>query len=82
MTEHFLDGAEVGSPFEKVGGEAVSEGVGRHFLAYSGCLGEVADDVEHHHPRHGMSAPVEEKDIGVARLDGSRYTLFQLFPDK
>lgn len=28
VAEHLLDGAQVGAPFEKVGGEAVAQGVG------------------------------------------------------
>lgn len=48
VSEHELDGSEVGSSFEEVCGEGVSEGVWVDVFLYSGSLGEVSDDAEDH----------------------------------
>ncbi len=34
MSEHLLDGAEIGAPFEQMGGEGVAEGMGRNIFSY------------------------------------------------
>ena len=34
VAEHLLDGTEIGSTLEQMGGERVAEGVGRDSLAY------------------------------------------------
>src|ERR1700744_736626 len=63
MTQHLLDCAQIGSAFDKMGGEGMPEGMGRDILGYTGQVGQVADDVEDHHPGEPASAPVKEQDI-------------------
>ena len=48
VTEHSLDGSEVGSAFEQTSGKAVAKGVGRDCFVYACLLNKVANDVEHH----------------------------------
>jgi hypothetical protein len=38
VSQHCLDGAEVGSTFQQVGGEGVAEGVGAYRFVDAGCL--------------------------------------------
>ena len=42
MPEEILDDADVHTPFQKVGGEAMAEGVDRHRLVDVGGLGRSA----------------------------------------
>ena len=68
VAEHFLDGAQVGSSFEEVGGEGVAEGVWGYFFCYTGGGCQVADDVEYHYAGHLGTAAVEEEDVAAVGL--------------
>ena len=46
VTEHFLYGAQVGTAFKEMGGEAMAKGVRRYRRAYAGFLTEHLDDME------------------------------------
>ena len=41
VSQHFLDGAEVGAAFDEVGGEGVTEGMGGDVLCDTGLPDEV-----------------------------------------
>ena len=46
VTEHFLNGTEVGAHFDEVGGKGVAEGVGTNGFVDACFGGEVFDDVK------------------------------------
>ncbi len=48
VAKHFLNGAQVGSPFKQMGGEAVAQGVGRYVFMQAGQLGAYLNYVENH----------------------------------
>lgn len=60
VAEHGLDGAEVGSALEEVGGEGVAEGVGRDVAGDARLGAEFLDEVEDH----------DSADVFDAALDG------------
>ena len=51
MTEHFLNGAEVGAAFDEVCGKGVSEGVRTDGLFQPYFGGTFFDDIKHHDAR-------------------------------
>ena len=63
MPEHLLDGPEVGSAFEQVGGKGVAECVGADVFGDSGEFAEAFDYDENHLSGEPPSAPVEEDGV-------------------
>jgi len=51
VAEHFLDDAQVGAPREKVGGEAVPEGMRADLAVQAGRSGVAFDDLPEGDPR-------------------------------
>ena len=67
VAEHSLNGTEVGSTFEQVGGKAVAEGVGTDGWADTCAQAELFDDMEDGDARQrGAAAQAEEDEIFVA----------------
>ena len=70
VSQHSLDGAQVGSALQQVGGKAVSEGVGRDYLLYARLFGVDLDVMEHCDARQVLLARRADKDIILfARFD-------------
>lgn len=69
VAEHLLDGAEVCSAFEQVGGERVAQGMGRDCLADSGRGCEVFDYLENAVAGEASATAVEEEDVAAVGLD-------------
>ena len=69
MPEHHLYGTQVSAPFEQMCGEGVPERMGRYFLGYSRCLGELAHNVENHHAGEPPAAPVEKEIMEMRGVD-------------
>ena len=65
VAEHFLDGAEVGTMLDEMGGERMAEGVGRNFLVNAGghCL--ALDHLEYIDPAQASAVAVQKKDVFV-----------------
>lgn len=61
VAEHFLDGSQVGSPFDEVGSEGVTERVRMHLdIALDAGL---VDNVPYGHPGKPAASPVQEEDV-------------------
>lgn len=60
MAEHLLDGAQIRASLEEMCGEGVAQRVRTYGFLNAGGGRQVADYIEHHHPRQGRAAPVEE----------------------
>lgn len=69
VTQHGLDGTEVGSAFEECGGEAVSEGVRADVLMDAGLFDEEFDEMEDRDARHFLAKAAEEDIVLVTRTD-------------
>lgn len=80
MTEHLLDGAQVGSPLEQMGRKGVTQRVGRDVAAYAGSHRQVSDYVVYHEARQLPSAAVEKEDVPVGWRDAQHLPLGQIRP--
>lgn len=70
VSQHGLNGAQVGSALQQVGGKAVPEGVGRDYLLYARLFGVDLDVMEHCDARQVLLARRTDKDvIFFARFD-------------
>ena len=70
VSQHSLDGAQIGSTLQQVGGKAVSEGVGRNGLLDVRLFGVDLDVVEYSDARQMLLARRTDKDvIFFARFD-------------
>ena len=69
VTEHLLDGAEIGSALEQMGCEGVTEGVGRDVFAYAGGLCKPFDYLKGALACETASTTVEKEDIFVSAFD-------------
>ena len=69
VAQHLLDGTQVGTALEQVGGEAVAQGVRTDDLADTGQLAQLLDDVENHLTREHRSTTVQEQDVLATLLD-------------
>src|SRR5688572_19657060 len=56
MAEHLLDGPEIRTPFEQVGGEGMAKGVWRHVLGNAGTLDVAAQDLPRAHAGERLAA--------------------------
>ena len=63
VSEHLLDGPQVGSVLDQMCGEGVAEGVGRYFLGDAGLFALAFDHQEYHLAAQFTAAPVQEKDV-------------------
>lgn len=68
VSEHHLDGAEVGSSLEQMGGKSVAEGVGADLLLNASLLCISTHDVEDHHAAQLTAEAVQEDMILEPRL--------------
>ena len=59
-TEHFLDGAEVGTAFDEMGGEGVAEGMGRNGFFNAGFFGQLFDEHEDINPGKRSAISIQE----------------------
>ena len=57
MTQHTLDGTEVGATFEQVRGEGMTEGMGTYVFMDTGGLRLLLDDMKYHDTGEGRSSP-------------------------
>lgn len=64
MAEHLLYGKQVGTAFQKMGGEAVPEGVRADDLGDTIFLSQVLDNQENHLSGEASSSAVEEYRVG------------------
>ena len=82
VAQHLLDGTQVGTALEQVGGEAVAQGVRTDDLADAGQFAQLLDDVENHLAREHRAAAVQEQDVLAAALgDLTGTRLFQIQVD-
>ena len=82
VAKHLLDGPEVRSPFEQMGGETVPQRMRRHFVGNAGCRRQIPDNVEDHDSRQSRPATVQEQDIAIAGLDRSPGPLIEIFANQ
>ena len=71
MSQHALDGPQVGSSFQQVGGKWVAEGVWADDLFQPDLCGQFLDDVEHHDAGDVLSESADKHEVLVAWLDES-----------
>ena len=64
VAEHLLYGKQVGTAFQKMGGEAVPEGVRTDGLGYAILFGEFFHDEEDHLSGEACATAVEENGVG------------------
>ena len=57
MSQHLLDSKQVGSPFQQVGGERMTEGMGTYVFMDTGGLRLLLDDMKYHDTGEGRSSP-------------------------
>src|SRR6476661_8380875 len=70
MPKHLLDRAEIGPPFQEVGGEGMSQRVGAHVPRDAGPLHMAAQDLPRPHTRERAAPRVEEEDpLALALLE-------------
>lgn len=50
MTQHFLYGPQIGSPFNEMGGKGMPECMGTDIFADTSRCCQILDYAEHHHP--------------------------------
>ena len=60
VAEHFLDGAEVGTAFDEMGGEGVAEGMGGNGFFDAGFFGELFDEHEDINPGKCSAISIQE----------------------
>ena len=60
VAEHFLDGAEVGTAFDEVGGEGVTESMGGDGFFDAGFFGELFDEHKDINPGKRSAIAVQE----------------------
>ena len=68
VPEHLLDGAQVGSSLEQMGGKGMPQGVWTHGFPDTRPVAQVLDDVENHHASEAVAASVEEEDVLASGL--------------
>ena len=68
MTQHLLDGSQVGSALEQMGGKAVAQRVWADDLAHPSEFTQLFDDMENHLPGEHRASTVQEQDILAAPL--------------
>ena len=82
MPQHFLDGTQVGAPFQKMGGERVAQRVGAYLFHDSGRGRKIPDYVEHHHPCHFFPSAVEQQYVLAPFADIQLVAFWIIFGDK
>ena len=60
VSEHLLNGSQVGSTFKQVCGKGVSQGVWTNFFANACQFGKLLDDIENHHTCQSPSSTIEK----------------------
>ena len=68
MPEHLLYGTQIGPTLEEMGGEAVTECVGRYGAFHAGLYGEVAYDIKYHDAGEMTATAVQEHEGFFAGL--------------
>ena len=68
VPQHLLDGAQVGTTLEQMGGKTVAQGVRTDDLADARQLTQLLDDVKYHLAREHGTTTVEEQDVLAAFL--------------
>lgn len=70
MTQHTLDGSQIGSALQKVGGKRVTERMWTHRLVYAGQGGKIFHNVKNHYPGQGPSAADTQEQVRLrSRFD-------------
>ena len=72
MSQHALDGTQVGSAFQQVGGEGMPEGVGADVLLKPGGIGQLFDEMEDRDAGDVLASFADEHIIFVPRFYRSR----------
>ena len=60
VAKHFLDGAEVGTAFDEMGGEGVTEGMGGNGFFNAGFFGQLFDEHEDINPGKRSAISIQE----------------------
>lgn len=66
MSQHILDGFEVGASFDQVSGKGMSEGVRADGFLNPGCSGKVFDQLKHHDPGELFTPQVKKENVFVS----------------
>ena len=80
MTQHALDGTQVGSAFQQVGGEGVAEGVRADGFLEPDVVGKFFDDVENHDAGNVLSAFADEYIVLEIFFDGHPVSVDEIKP--
>jgi hypothetical protein len=70
MSQHLLNGPQIGTALHQVRGEGVSEGMGTDRLLNTRIPGQFLNDGKNHVPCEHLSPAVQEKDIFISGLYG------------
>ena len=68
VSQHLLDGTQVGAAFKQVGSETVAQGVRADNLAHTSQFAQLLDDVEDHLPCQHRTTAVQEQYVLAAAL--------------
>ena len=69
VSQHTLDGAEVGTSFQQVGGEGMAEGVRTDVFGDAGLLRQFLDEMEYHDARDIFAPACQEYIVLEVLLD-------------
>ena len=70
MTQHALDGTQVGSAFQQVGGEGMAEGMWANGFLEPDVVGKLFDDVENHDAGDVRAPFADEYKVFISLFDG------------
>lgn len=77
MTQHTLDGTEVGATFEQVRGEGMTEGMGTDIFGDAGLFRQLLNQVENHDAGDAVSPSGKEDIIFKSFLYFSEVAVYQ-----
>ena len=70
MTEHILNGSQIGSPFKQMGCKRMSQRVRAYHFFYPCQFAQLFNNVKNHHTCKPSSSTIKEQYIFIAMLNG------------
>ena len=78
MAQHALDGTQVGSAFQQVGGEGMSECMWADVLLKPDGIGQLFDDMEDHNAGNVLASFADEHEVFEPGFDGRQVTVDEI----